>query len=143
MIKGYEKKLRERLKQIRKLKHLTQEQAAEKSNGAFSRNILSNWERGETVIPASAVPDICKIYELTPNQLLGWPKDEQDTADMAINDIRKINDYVADVVSKYEQPAYEDNILIAASGAEDFDEDEMKLLREDVEMVRHLGEDDS
>lgn len=48
---------------------------------------------------------------------------------------------LVEVVIDYELEEFneeEENILIAASGAENFDESEMEKLREDIEMVKNL-----
>ena len=37
-----------------------------------SPNSLSNWEKGKISPPVDYVEEMCKIYNVTANQLLGW-----------------------------------------------------------------------
>lgn len=62
--------LNENIRKFRELRKLTQKQFAERINK--SRNVISNWERGENSPDPDTVEQICKILEVTPNQIFGW-----------------------------------------------------------------------
>ena len=62
--------LNENIRKFRELRKLTQKQFAERLNK--SRNVISNWERGENSPDPDTVEQICKILEVTPNQIFGW-----------------------------------------------------------------------
>ena len=138
MSDNYNKQLGARLRAIRKSRELSQQDVANVSNGKLTKHKISHYERGDTMIPAQVIPTLCKIYGLTPSQLLGWKEESYDRESEIIEDIRRINDFTNEIAMKYE----EDGLLVAASGAEDFDDKQMELLMEDVEMVKRLGEDE-
>ena len=62
--------LNENIRKFRELRKLTQKQFAERLNKL--RNVISNWERGENSPDPDTVEQICKILEVTPNQIFGW-----------------------------------------------------------------------
>lgn len=62
--------LNENIRKFRELRKLTQKQFAERLNK--SRNVISNWERGENSPDPDTVEQICKILEVTSNQIFGW-----------------------------------------------------------------------
>lgn len=62
--------LNENIRKFRELRKLTQKQFSERLNK--SRNVISNWERGENSPDPDTVEQICKILEVTPNQIFGW-----------------------------------------------------------------------
>ena len=62
--------LNENIRKFRELRKLTQKQFAERLNK--SRNVISNWERGENSPDPDTVEQICKILGVTPNQIFGW-----------------------------------------------------------------------
>ncbi len=37
-----------------------------------SVNAVSSWELGNTSPPISVIVELCKMFDVTPNQLLGW-----------------------------------------------------------------------
>lgn len=55
--------LNENIRKFRELRKLTQKQFAERLNK--SRNVISNWERGENSPDPDTVEQICKILEVT------------------------------------------------------------------------------
>lgn len=59
-----------KLREIRKLKGLTQTELAELM-GVNLRSI-SSWERGATILNAENIVKVCKALNCTPNDLLGW-----------------------------------------------------------------------
>lgn len=62
--------LNENIRKFRELRKLTQKQFADRLNK--SRNVISNWERGENSPDPDTVEQICRILEVTPNQIFGW-----------------------------------------------------------------------
>lgn len=62
--------LNENIKKFRELRHMTQKQFSERLNK--SRNVISNWERGENSPDPDTIEQICKILSVTPNHLFGW-----------------------------------------------------------------------
>jgi transcriptional regulator with XRE-family HTH domain len=62
--------LNENIRKFRELRKLTQKQFADRLNK--SRNVISNWERGENSPDPDTIEQICKILDVTPNQIFGW-----------------------------------------------------------------------
>lgn len=62
--------LNENIRKFRELRKLTQKQFADRLNK--SRNVISNWERGENSPDPDTVEQICRILDVTPNQIFGW-----------------------------------------------------------------------
>ena len=64
--------LNENIKNFRKFKRITQEELALKIGK--SKNVISNWERGDNSPDVDNIDKICQILGVTPNQLFGWEK---------------------------------------------------------------------
>lgn len=60
------------IRDFRTMRRITQKEFAEKLHK--SRNVISNWERGENSPDPDTIEQICKILEVTPNMLFGWEK---------------------------------------------------------------------
>lgn len=60
------------IKNFRKFKGMTQEELAAKINK--SKNVISNWERGDNSPDVDCIEMICNVLGVTPNQLFGWDK---------------------------------------------------------------------
>lgn len=58
------------IKNFRKFKNITQQQLADACQK--SKNVVSNWERGDNSPDIDCVEIICKVLGVTPNQLFGW-----------------------------------------------------------------------
>lgn len=58
------------IKKYRKLKDLTQTQAAKELK--VSRTALTNWETGESIPSAQNIVAMSNLYNITPNDLLGF-----------------------------------------------------------------------
>ena len=65
-------KLGMRIKYLRKAKNLTQEQLAEKLG--ISINAISKWERGLNLPDVSLMKELCKILDITLNELFEGKK---------------------------------------------------------------------
>lgn len=63
-------KLNENIKRYRLLSNLKQEDLA--SQLGKSKNVISNWERGDNKPDAETIEKICNIFQIEPNQLYGW-----------------------------------------------------------------------
>ncbi len=62
--------LNDNIRKFRDLRRLTQKEFSDRLNK--SRNVISNWERGENSPDPDTIEQICKILNVTPNQLFGW-----------------------------------------------------------------------
>lgn len=63
-------KLSENLKAFRVFRGLKQSDLA--LAVGKSKNVISNWERGDNSPDVDSVETICRILRVTPNQLFGW-----------------------------------------------------------------------
>ncbi len=155
-----------RLKVLRDGKNLSRAEVG-KAIGV-SESVVQNWEIGRTKINADDLFKLSQLYKVSLDDIVNQNvinKDYRDIFDELLDLFDKEQIYrrfyslnesskgiIRIVLEQQEElnnlrnnTQYipeDENTLIAASGAENFDEEEMKLLREDVEMVRHLGEDD-
>lgn len=59
-----------RLKERRESQGLTQQELAKKVGKSF--RTIQSWERGESYPNAEFVVVLCKIFDIDPNELLGW-----------------------------------------------------------------------
>ena len=62
--------LSENLKNYRLLRKITQRELAEQLNKSV--NTVANWENGKNSFDVELLPKICKILNVTPNQLCGF-----------------------------------------------------------------------
>jgi len=62
--------LGENIKKFRTEANLHQEELATKLGK--SKNVISNWERGDNRPDADMIKKICEIFGIEPNQLYGW-----------------------------------------------------------------------
>lgn len=62
--------LNQNIKNFRIFRGLTQEDLASKLHK--TKNVISNWERGENNPDVESIEIICKMLDVTPNQLFGW-----------------------------------------------------------------------
>ena len=54
----------------RQMRGMTQQELADKLNK--TTNAVSNWENGHTSPPVDVMVNLCKVLDITPNQLCGW-----------------------------------------------------------------------
>lgn len=64
--------LSQNIKNLRMMRGLSQKQLGALLNK--SPNAVSNWEKGTTSPDVDLLENICKILEVTPNQIYGWDK---------------------------------------------------------------------
>ena len=64
-------KLSDKLIELRKQKGLSQEQLSYQLD--ISRQAISRWENGVTQPDLDNIEKLCKIYDITPDELLGYP----------------------------------------------------------------------
>lgn len=112
-MKRTETKFPENLKKFRIKAGLTQEELAKQLGK--TKNVISNWERGENRPDAETIAKICAILNVTPNEILGWdeiekeeeqPKDEITVAahieggNLTEEEQKEIQDFIQFVLSK-------------------------------------------
>lgn len=68
-------KLNEKLIELRKQNNLSQEELSYKLN--ISRQAISRWENGKTQPDIENIEKICKIYDITPDNLLGYSEQKK------------------------------------------------------------------
>jgi len=64
------KRLNQNIKNFRGFKGMTQEELGARIGK--SKNVISNWERGDNSPDIDSVEKICGALGVTPNQLFGW-----------------------------------------------------------------------
>jgi len=64
------------LKKARKSANLTQKQVAEKTG--IKNTTISNWENGISRPDVDTVAILCKLYNVNPNTIYGWPEGTDD-----------------------------------------------------------------
>lgn len=62
-----------KLKQLRNKCKLTQADVADTLN--VTHQTVSNWENGKTQPDETVIRDLCKLYQVTPNELYGYEDD--------------------------------------------------------------------
>ena len=60
------------IKNFRTFKGITQDDLAKRIGK--SKNVISNWERGDNSPDLDSVAKICVELDVTPNQLFGWER---------------------------------------------------------------------
>ncbi len=63
-------KLHTNIKNIRMMRGFSQKELGERLHK--SANAISNWEKGATSPDVDMLEGLCKILEVTPNQIYGW-----------------------------------------------------------------------
>lgn len=58
------------MKMLRIMRGYTQQDIADKLHK--TTNAVSNWELGNTSPPVDDLMELCKLYDVTPNQMYGW-----------------------------------------------------------------------
>ena len=71
-------KFGERLSNLRKQKGLSQEALAEQLG--LSRQAVSKWENGEAMPELSKLEVLCRIFEVSPNYLMGYEDSREEEA---------------------------------------------------------------
>ncbi len=62
--------LNRNIKNFRTFRGMTQEDLANRIGK--TKNVISNWERGDNAPDVDTIEKICKELAVTPNQLFGW-----------------------------------------------------------------------
>lgn len=68
-------KLSDNMKILRIMSNLSQKSFAEKIGR--SQNTVSNWESGRISPDIDSLQKICEIYDISPNELIGWQNCEK------------------------------------------------------------------
>ncbi|MCI9040539.1 XRE family transcriptional regulator [Dubosiella newyorkensis] len=82
--------LSNQIRQARKRKKITQGDLA-KMLGK-TKNVISNWERGDNKPDADMILNLCRILDVDPNQILDWSED-QDYAELSTLEQKHIENY--------------------------------------------------
>ena len=80
--------LHETLKDLRKKKGYSQEEAASRLN--VVRQTVSKWEKGLSVPDADMLVKLAELYEVTVGELLGAPAESEETAEPNQPDMREV-----------------------------------------------------
>lgn len=83
------------IRMLRLMRGYTQQDIADKLNK--TTNAISNWELGNTSPTISDFLELCKILDVTPNQLCGWEETpelieyckQKENTDAMLDDLRK------------------------------------------------------
>lgn len=86
-----------RLKERRESLGLTQQELAKKVGKSF--RTIQSWERGESYPNAEFVVVLCKIFDIDPNELLGWYIDHPEDRPVPL----KPDSLASELVSCYSQ----------------------------------------
>lgn len=135
----------EKLKQLRKVNKISQKEFAEQMNVA--QNTVSRWENGERLMDSDTLIKAADFFNVSVDYLLGRAKRSQSiTATQKsaesmkiIDEYTKLNDLGKhEAVKRIKElsliPSYRGKEMpIAAHSDGEINEEEMKLLREDVE----------
>ena len=135
----------EKLKEIRKSKKISQKEFAEHMNVA--QNTVSRWETGERLMDSDTLIKAADFFNVSVDYLLGRAKRSQTitVAQKSAESMRIIDEYTKlndlgkhEAVKRIKElsliPSYRGKeIPIAAHSEGEINEEEMKLLREDVE----------
>lgn len=135
----------EKLKEIRKLKKISQKEFAEQMNVA--QNTVSRWENGERLMDSDTLIKAADFFNVSVDYLLGRAKRSQSITAVQksaesmklIDEYTKLNDLGKhEAVKRIKElsliPSYRGKeIPIAAHSEGEINEEEMKLMREDVD----------
>ena len=84
--------LNQNIRNFRKFKGISQEELGNQIGK--SKNVISNWERGDNSPDIDCVEMICQVLGVTPNQLFGWEPYEE------------YNEYLSIMAKKQEELHY-------------------------------------
>lgn len=68
-------KLNENIKNFRTFRRITQQELADMLGK--SKSVISNWERGENSPDLEICERLCRIFNVTPNELFGWEDNKE------------------------------------------------------------------
>lgn len=68
-------KIGDNIKKFRIFRKMTQIELGEAVNR--SKNVVSNWERGDNTPDLDTLEKLCVVLDVTPNQLFGWDKNPE------------------------------------------------------------------
>lgn len=68
-------KLNENIKNFRTFRRITQQELADMLGK--SKSVISNWERGENSPDLEICERLCRIFNVTPNELFGWEQNKE------------------------------------------------------------------
>lgn len=68
-------KINENIKNFRTFRGIKQQDLADMLGK--SKSVISNWERGENSPDVESCEKMCKILQVTPNELFGWEENRE------------------------------------------------------------------
>lgn len=94
---------------LRKMNNFTQQDIAKRLGKSV--NAISNWELGNTSPPVDDLVDLCKMFDVTPNQIMGWdecPKlkryiNETEGAKEMVEELQKQKAEIEKKIKRYKQ----------------------------------------
>jgi transcriptional regulator with XRE-family HTH domain len=107
------------IKKYREVKGLTQEYIAE--SVGKSKNVVSNWERGDNKPDADIITMLCGILGVDANTLMGWTNKEQ-----LKQDVRSVSDQILN----------NDSIKDVLPSIADLSNDDMELLKNFIKRLK-------
>lgn len=150
-----DKQIGEYIKKLRKKNKMLQSDLAKELN--VTKDIISNWERGATKVPAEQCVKMADIFKISVDEILPTNKSlrtKRDLFSSLIKDFDKRNllkrfnelnsfyqefiDSMIDFCLEYQQETDED-ILIAASGGENVSPEGMEKNKEMMEKLSKYG----
>lgn len=100
--------LADNIRKYRLQNNITQDELAKKLGK--SKNVISNWERGDNRPDADSIELMCKIFAISPNDIYGWSSSRPTTIaahfegdEFTEEEMDDINSYVEFVKSKREK----------------------------------------
>lgn len=95
------------IRRFRIYKNLSQKELADKVGR--TPTVISNWENGVHTPDVETIQALCRVFEVTPNQLLGWEENEQveaffkkkETVLMEIERLNKAKDRIDERIDMY------------------------------------------
>lgn len=91
--------LGENIKKYRSASKLNQEELANMLGK--SKNVISNWERGDNRPDADIIEKMCIIFNIEPNQLYGWDTSIQPIQTIAAH--KENGDFTSEELNKIEE----------------------------------------
>lgn len=68
-------KLSDNIRNFRTFRNIKQQELADALGK--SKSVISNWERGENSPDVETIERMCRIFHVTPNELLGWEENKE------------------------------------------------------------------
>ncbi len=95
------------IKTIRMMRGFTQQEVADRVKK--STNAVSNWELGNTSPPIDDLIELCKMFDVTPNEICGWDDCpdlidyimQAENAEKILNDLKEQKKQIEDQIKTF------------------------------------------